>query len=97
MEAALRSHAEVFDAIVVGVPDERFGERVAAVVAPREGTSPTLEDLAEHCRDHVAGYKLPRELHLVDQIQRQPSGKPNYKWAKAVALGETAGATGGAA
>ena len=97
VEAALRSHAQVFDAIVVGVPDERFGERVAAIVAPREGTTPTLEDLANHCRDHVAGYKLPRELHLVDQIQRQPSGKPNYKWAKAIALGEKAGATGGAA
>ena len=96
VEAALRSHAEVFDAIVVGVPDERFGERVAAVVAPREGTTPTLEGLVEHCRTHVAGYKVPRELHLVDQIQRQPSGKPNYKWAKAIALGETAGATGGA-
>ena len=96
VEAALRSHPEVFDAIVVGVPDERFGERVAAIVAPREGTTPTLEDLANHCRTHVAGYKLPRELHLVDQIQRQASGKPNYKWAKAVALGETAGTTGGA-
>ena len=97
VEAALRSHAQVFDAIVVGVPDERFGERVAAIVAPREGTTPTLEELANHCREHVAGYKLPRELHIVDQIQRQPSGKPNYKWAKAIALGEKAGATGGAA
>jgi acyl-CoA synthetase (AMP-forming)/AMP-acid ligase II len=56
-----------------------------------------LESLVEHCRTHVAGYKVPRELHLIDQIQRQPSGKPDYKWAKAIALGETAGATGGAA
>ncbi len=96
VEAALRSHEAVFDAIVVGVPDERFGERVAAVVAPREGTEPTLEQLAEHCRKHVAGYKLPRELHIVDTIQRQPSGKPDYKWAKAVALGEPAGAPGDA-
>ncbi|MCH8950347.1 MAG: hypothetical protein IIB87_08230, partial [Chloroflexi bacterium] len=68
--------------------------RVAAVVAAREGQTPTLEELVDHCRTHVAGYKVPRELHLVDQIQRQPSGKPNYKWAKAIALGETAGATG---
>ena len=96
VEAALRSHEAVFDAIVVGVPDERFGERVAAVVAPREGTAPTLEQLADHCRTHVAGYKLPRELHIVDTIQRQPSGKPDYKWAKAIALGEPAGAPGGA-
>jgi len=97
VEAALRSHDAVFDAIVVGVPDERFGERVAAVVAPREGSTPTLEDLDRHCREHVAGYKVPRELHLVDAIQRQPSGKPDYKWAKAIALGEVAAAaTGGA-
>ncbi len=94
VEAALRSHPAVFDALVVGVPDQRFGERVAAVVAAREGQTPTLEELVDHCRTHVAGYKVPRELHLVDQIQRQPSGKPNYKWAKAIALGETAAATG---
>ena len=96
VEAALRSHEAVFDAIVVGVPDERFGERVAAVVAPREGTQPTLEELAGHCRTHVAGYKLPRELHIVDTIQRQPSGKPDYKWAKAIALGEAVTTAGGA-
>ena len=87
VEAALRSHPKVFDALVVGVPDPRFGSRVAAVVAPREGETLTLEDLAEHCRTHIAGYKVPRELHLADQIQRQPSGKPDYTWAKAVALG----------
>ena len=91
IEAALRSHEKVFDAIVVGVPDERFGERVAAVVQARPGAPPTLEELKEHCRTHVAGYKVPRELHLVDEIQRQPSGKPDYKWAKSIATGETSG------
>jgi acyl-CoA synthetase (AMP-forming)/AMP-acid ligase II len=96
VEAALRSHPKVFDAIVVGVPDQRFGECVAAVVAAREGQTLTLEELDAHCRGYFAGYKVPRELHLVGQIQRQPSGKPDYKWAKAVALGETAGATGDA-
>ena len=89
VEAALRAHPKVFDALVVGVPDERFGERVAAVVAAREGQTPTLEELGAHCRTHISGYKIPRELHLVDRIQRQPSGKPDYKWAKAVALGST--------
>jgi len=92
VEAVLRAHPKVFDALVVGVPDARFGERVAAVVAAREGQSLTLEELDAHCRRHIAGYKVPRELHLADQIQRQPSGKPDYKWAKAVALGETVGA-----
>lgn len=96
VEAALRSHPKVFDAIVVGVPDRRLGERVAAVVAAREGQTPTLEELGAHCRTHVAGYKVPRELHLVDRIQRQPSGKPDYKWAKAVALGEAAATPRGA-
>jgi acyl-CoA synthetase (AMP-forming)/AMP-acid ligase II len=96
VEAALRSHPKVFDALVVGVPDLRFTERVAAVVAAREGQTLKLEELDAHCRTCFASYKVPRELHLVDQIQRQPSGKPDYRWAKAVALGETTGATGGA-
>lgn len=86
VEAALRSHPGVFDALVVGVPDERWGERVAAVVQPRPGYAPTLEELATHCRSKISGYKVPRELHLVDAIQRQPSGKPDYKWAKDVAM-----------
>jgi 3-oxocholest-4-en-26-oate---CoA ligase len=90
VEAALRSHPKVFDALVVGVPDARFGERVAAVVAAREGQSLTLAELDKHCRLHIAGYKVPRQMHLVDQIQRQPSGKPDYTWAKAVARDEIA-------
>jgi acyl-CoA synthetase (AMP-forming)/AMP-acid ligase II len=85
VEAALKSHPDVFDAMVVGLPDERWGEKVTAVVQPREGRRPTLEDLATHCRTHVAGYKVPKALHLVGRIQRQPSGKPDYPWAKRVA------------
>jgi acyl-CoA synthetase (AMP-forming)/AMP-acid ligase II len=85
VEQALKSHPDVFDAMVVGLPDERFGQKVAAVVQPRPGRRPTLEALAEHCRHHVAGYKVPRVLHLVDQIHRHPSGKPDYPWAKRVA------------
>jgi acyl-CoA synthetase (AMP-forming)/AMP-acid ligase II len=95
VEAALRTHPAVFDAIVVGVPDDRWGERIAAVVAPRPGESPTLESLDQHCRTHISGYKVPRELHLVDEIQRQPSGKPDYKWAKAVATGKKVAAPSG--
>ena len=89
VEAALKSHPAVFDAIVVGVPDERFGQRVAAVVAPRPGETPTLEELAEHARTKIAGYKVPRELHLVDAVTRSPSGKADYRWAKSVATGES--------
>jgi len=87
VEAALKAHPGVFDAVVVGVPDERWGERVAAVVQPRDGKHLTLEDIDRHCREHVAGYKVPRELHLVEAIERSPSGKPDYPWAKKVATG----------
>jgi 3-oxocholest-4-en-26-oate---CoA ligase len=85
VEQALKAHPGVFDCIVVGVPDERWGQRVAAVVQARPGASVTLEELDAHARGHVAGYKVPRELHLVDQIVRSPSGKPDYPWAKRLA------------
>ena len=89
VENALKGHPEVFDAVVVGVPDERWGERVAAVVQPREGTTPTLESIQEHCRLHVAGYKVPRQLTLVTTMVRSPAGKSDYRWAKQVAVDDT--------
>jgi acyl-CoA synthetase (AMP-forming)/AMP-acid ligase II len=93
VEAVVRSHPDVMDAIVVGAPDERFGQRVAAIVEPRPGHSaPTLEAVQEHCRSHIAGYKVPRQLHVVDKIERSPSGKPDYPWANAIVTTE-AGAT----
>jgi fatty-acyl-CoA synthase len=82
VEAALKSHPDVFDAVVVGVPDARFGERVAALVTPRPGRAPSLDALAAHCRERIAGYKLPRALWLVEEIVRTPAGKPDYRWAK---------------
>ena len=85
VESALKAHPDVFDAIVVGVPDERWGQRVAAVVEPRAGRTPTLEELDTHCRARIAGYKVPRQLHLVEHIERSPSGKPDYPWAQKVA------------
>jgi 3-oxocholest-4-en-26-oate---CoA ligase len=88
VESALKAHPAVFDAIVVGVPDDRWGQRVAAVVQPRPGESPTLDDLDAHCRGHVAGYKVPKEVHLVSEVVRSPSGKPDYPWAGKVARGE---------
>jgi acyl-CoA synthetase (AMP-forming)/AMP-acid ligase II len=78
VEAVLKAHPEVFDVLVIGVADERWGQRVAAVVEPRPGAAPTLDELAEHCRTRLARYKVPRELHLVEQMPRQPSGKPDY-------------------
>jgi 3-oxocholest-4-en-26-oate---CoA ligase len=87
VEAAIKAHDAVFDAIVVGVPDERWGERVAAVIELRPGRNVTLDEIDAHTRAHVAGYKVPRELHVVDKIERSPSGKPDYPWAKKVATG----------
>jgi acyl-CoA synthetase (AMP-forming)/AMP-acid ligase II len=84
VEAAVKSHPDVFDCTVVGVADERWGERVAAVVELRPGRSPSLEQIQEHCRHRIAGYKIPRVLHVVDKLVRSPSGKPDYRWAKAV-------------
>ncbi len=93
VESAVKSHPEVFDCTIVGVPDERWGERVCAVVQPREGCQPELTSVQEACRTKIAGYKVPREIHFVAQIVRSPSGKPDYRWAKATAL-EMGGATG---
>ncbi|MEX2538569.1 MAG: acyl-CoA synthetase [Actinomycetota bacterium] len=82
VEAVVKGHPDVADAVVVGVPDERWGERVVAVVRPIAGTSPTIEDLQEVCRDKLAGYKVPRDLVIVSEIVRSPAGKTDYRWAK---------------
>ena len=82
VEAALKGHPDVFDALVVGVPDPRFGQHVAAVVQARVGTRPTLADLDAFVRNEIAGYKVPRSLWLVDEVKRSPAGKPDYRWAK---------------
>jgi acyl-CoA synthetase (AMP-forming)/AMP-acid ligase II len=87
VEAALKAHPAVYDALVVGVSDERWGQRVAAVVQPVDGASPTLDELVAHCRESLAGYKLPRSLVLVDEVVRSPAGKADYRWAKSVAEG----------
>ncbi|GGL22131.1 acyl-CoA synthetase [Nocardia jinanensis] len=83
VEGALKCHPEVFDALVVGVPDERWGQRVAAVVQCRGENRPTLEELRPVLTREISSYKLPRSLWFVDEIKRSPAGKPDYKWAKA--------------
>ncbi len=82
VEAALKGHPDVFDALVVGVPDPRYGQHVAAVVQARPGTRPALSELDRFVRSEIAGYKVPRSLWLVDEVKRSPAGKPDYRWAK---------------
>jgi 3-oxocholest-4-en-26-oate---CoA ligase len=82
VEAALKAHPDVFDALVVGVPDPRYGQHVAAVVQARPGSRPTLSALDSFVRSEIAGYKVPRSLWLVDEVKRSPAGKPDYRWAK---------------
>jgi len=85
VEGALKSHPAVYDAVVVGIPDDRFGQRVAAVVSFRPGMAADLDDLAAHCRTHIAGYKVPRTLVVVDEVVRSPVGKADYRWAASTA------------
>jgi acyl-CoA synthetase (AMP-forming)/AMP-acid ligase II len=89
VEKALKSHPAVFDATVIGTPNERFGSQVTAVVELRHdlaGDPPRLAELQEHCRGHLAGYKVPRAVVFVEETRRSPSGKPDYRWAKETAL-----------
>jgi 3-oxocholest-4-en-26-oate---CoA ligase len=81
VEAALMSHPDVFDVLVIGVPDERLGQRVAAVIEARPGSTPSADDLITHARNEIAGYKVPRSIWLVDKIQRTVTGKADYRWA----------------
>lgn len=81
VEGALKQHPAVFDVLVVGVPDDRFGERVAAVIALRQGHTATLDELVASARTKIAGYKVPRSAWFVDEIKRSPAGKPDYRWA----------------
>ncbi|MDA8340620.1 MAG: acyl-CoA synthetase [Actinomycetota bacterium] len=82
VEAAVKTHPQVFDAIVVGVADERFGEQVAVLVQPKAGSRPTLAELQEHCRTRVAGYKVPRRLAIIDTLPLTAAGKPDTRAAK---------------
>jgi acyl-CoA synthetase (AMP-forming)/AMP-acid ligase II len=84
VESVLKAHPAVYDALVVGVPDERFGERVAAVVQVRDGQQTDLDDLQQHCRSKLAGYKIPRSLVMTPAMPRSPAGKADYRGARAL-------------
>lgn len=86
VEEALKSHASVWDALVVGVPDERFGERIVGVISASPGKTINEADLLDHARARLAGFKVPRQLVVVDRVQRAANGKADYQWAKQAAL-----------
>jgi acyl-CoA synthetase (AMP-forming)/AMP-acid ligase II len=81
VEEALMSHPDVFDVLVIGVPDERLGQRVAAVVELRPDASHDAEALIAHARTEIAGYKVPKSVWFVDKVHRLATGKADYRWA----------------
>jgi acyl-CoA synthetase (AMP-forming)/AMP-acid ligase II len=87
VELALRSHPDVFDCVVVGVPDNRWGEMVVALVQAAAGATLDETELAAHCRATLAGYKVPKRFVSVDSLQRSPAGKADYKVLRSVAEG----------
>ncbi len=84
VEEAVKVHPAVADCLVVGVPDERFGEAVTAVVSLRPGTQATDEELTA-ALEPLARFKRPRRFVIVDAVVRGPNGKADYKWARAAA------------
>jgi fatty-acyl-CoA synthase len=90
VEEAVKRHPDVYDCLVVGVPDERFGERVVAVASLRGDGAPAEDMVIGFTREHLAGYKLPKHVLFVPEVKRAPNGKADYKWARQTALDELA-------
>lgn len=81
VEAALKEHPAIIDALVVGLPDERFGQQVAAVYQTDGNDELSLQEIREFCHAHLAKYKLPRTAVAVNKIARSAAGKADYPWA----------------
>jgi len=86
VEMAIKAHPAVYDCLVVGIPDEKYGQAVAAVVQTREGHTVELEELREFLRASLSGYKLPRAMTTVAEIPRNATGKAQYPRAKELVL-----------
>ncbi len=84
VEAALAHHPAVYDVIVTGRPSERWGSEVVAIVQFRQGFTASYEDLTATCAEHIARYKIPKDLIVVDRIERSPAGKADYRWARSL-------------
>lgn len=81
VESAARHYPAVHDVLVVGVPDERWGQKVVAVVEPTPGHTFDAAEFQRVCRQHLSGYKVPKAVYLVEQVKRSPAGKADYRWA----------------
>jgi fatty-acyl-CoA synthase len=92
VEEALKTHPAVFDTAVVGVPDEKWGEAITAVVVLREGEDPSPSDLIAHVKSHLASYKAPKNVLFVPELGRSPAGKLDYPGLRERALAEVGGA-----
>lgn len=92
VEEAVRRYAAVQDVLVVGLPDERWGQRVAAVIELAPGAEFDAAELDGICREHLAGYKTPRSVFVAEKVLRSPAGKADYRWAKDFAM-QAAGRT----
>ena len=86
VEEAVKKHLAIRDCLVVGVPDERFGERVIAVASCLDDATCEESELVDFTREHLAGYKLPKRVVFVDHVRRAANGKADYKWAQKTAL-----------
>ena len=82
VEMALKAHSNVFDCLVVGVKDEKWGQKIVAVIQRRDEQDLLLDDLKESASKYIASYKMPKEIVFSEIIERAPSGKPNYQWAQ---------------
>ena len=82
VEEAVKRHPEIYDCLVVGLKDDRFGQRVVALASYQDDKEISEQDLIGFTREHLAGYKLPKQVVFVDEVMRAPNGKANYKWAK---------------
>ena len=86
VEMALKAHPDVYDALVVGVVDDKYGQAVTAVIQPRGEAQPTTEEIRVFLRPMLSGYKLPRSVTYVEEIPRSATGKANYPKAKEIAV-----------
>jgi 3-oxocholest-4-en-26-oate---CoA ligase len=90
VEEAVKRHPDVDDCLVVGVPDERFGQRIVAVVGTSSATPPNGDDLREWLRPSLAHFKIPKVVLVRREVRRAPNGKADYGWARDEAIKQDA-------